>query len=183
MMARPTDWCIPLDKGKKRLSLFEIALFGILGGLTFAAKFVMAFLPNIEPASLMIMLFAVVFGWKGLFPTYVYVAMELLIFGFSTWNIPYLYIWLILFVAARLMAKMTHPVGWALVSGVFGLAFGFLCLPSHWAMSGFAGGLAWWISGIPYDVLHCAGNFVIALVLFKPLRGLLEKLYTRMKRT
>lgn len=172
-----------MDKSKNsaKLSLFQVALFGILGGLTFAAKFAMSFLPNIEPSSLMIMLFAVVFGWKGLFPTYVYVALEILIFGISTWSIPYLYIWLILFAAAWLMRKATHPVAWALLSGVFGLLFGVLSLPSHWVMSGFAASVAWVISGIPYDIAHCAGNFVIALVLFVPLRKLLEKLYRQLK--
>lgn len=171
-----------MDKRKRKLTLFEVALFGILGGLTFAAKFVMAALPNIEPSSLMVMLFAVVFGWKGLFPTYVYVALEILINGVNVWNIPYLYIWLLLFVAARMMRKMTHPLAWAMLSGVFGLLFGVLCLPTTWIMSGFSSGLAWWISGIPYDVLHCAGNFVIALLLFVPLRKLLNKLYTQMKK-
>ena len=169
-------------KGKNRLTLFEVALFGILGGLTFAAKFVMSGLPNIEPASLMVMLFAVVFGWKGLFPTYIYIALEMLIFGISTWSIPYLYIWLILFIVARMMGNMTHPLSWALLSGVFGLLFGVLSLPAHWAMSGFAASLAWVISGIPYDVLHCVGNFAIALVLFVPLRKLLTKLYAQLNR-
>lgn len=171
-----------MDKRSTKLTLFEVALFGILGGLTFAAKFAMSFLPNIEPSSLMVMLFAVVFGWKGLFPTYVYVALEILIYGVSTWNIPYLYIWAILFVAARLMEKAAHPVAWALLSGVFGLLFGVLSLPSYWVMSGFAGGLAWVISGIPYDIAHCAGNFVIALALFVPLRKLLNNLYSKMKK-
>ena len=171
-----------MAKQSGKLTLFEVALFGILGGLTFAAKFVMAGLPNIEPSSLMVMLFAVTFGWKGLFPTYVYVALEILVNGISVWNIPYLYIWLILFAAAWLMRKATHPVAWALLSGVFGLLFGVLCLPSHWAMSGFAGGLAWVISGIPYDIIHCVANFVIALLLFVPLRKLLNKMYTQMKK-
>lgn len=169
-------------KQSAKLTMFEVALFGILGGLTFAAKFALSFLPNIEPSSLMVMLFAVTFGWKGLFPTYVYVALEILVYGVSTWNVPYLYIWLLLFVAARMLRKMTHPLGWALLSGVFGLLFGVLSLPSYWVMSGFAGGLAWVISGIPYDVIHCAGNFIIALILFAPLRKLLAKLYGQMKK-
>lgn len=171
-----------MAKQSVKLTLFEVALFGVLGGLTFAAKFAMSFLPNVEPSSLMVMLFAVVFGWKGIFPTYVYVALEILIYGPNVWNIPYLYIWLFLFAAAWLMRKMTHPVSWALLSGVFGLIFGLLCVPTTWIMSGFASGLAWWLSGIPYDIAHCAGNFVIALVLFVPLRKLLTKLYGQMKR-
>ncbi len=182
MTATPSSWCIPLDKGKTRLTVFEVALFGVLGALTFGAKFVMSFLPNIEPSSLMVMLFAVTFGWKGLFPTYVYVILEILVYGPNVWNIPYLYIWVILFVLARVLRDMTHPLAWAILSGVFGLAFGALCLPTTWIMSGFASGLAWWISGIPYDLLHCAGNFVIALVAFVPLRKLLARLYGQMLR-
>lgn len=182
MTETTSPWCTPLAKQSAKLTIFEVALFGILGGLTFAAKFVMSFIPNVEPSSLMVMLFAVIFGWKGLFPTYVYVALEILVYGISTWNIPYLYIWLILFVAARLLRGMDSPIGWALLSGVFGLAFGLLSVPSYWAISGFAGSMAWLISGIPYDIIHCAGNFVIALLLFKPLRKLLEKLYSQMKR-
>ena len=171
-----------MDKSKSKLTLFEVALFGILGGLTFAAKFVMAALPNIEPSSLMVMLFAVVFGWKGLFPTYVYVALEILVNGINVWNIPYLYAWLVLFVAARLMRNVTSRLAWAMLSGVFGLIYGVLFLPTTWILSGFESGLAWWISGIPYDIIHCVSNFVIALLLFVPLRKLLNKLYTQMKK-
>ena len=77
-----------------------MVLFAILGAMTFAAKYVMSFLPNIEPVSLMVMLFAVVFGWKALYPIYLYVLMEVLFYGISLWNINYLYIWAVLAVAA-----------------------------------------------------------------------------------
>ena len=53
------------EKRKLKLALSEVALFGILGGMTFAAKMVMAAFANIEPVSLMVMLFAVVFGKKA----------------------------------------------------------------------------------------------------------------------
>ena len=36
--------------------------------------------------------------------------------------------------------------------------------------------LAWWVSGIPFDLLHCAGNFAMALVLFRPCRQVLTRL-------
>jgi energy-coupling factor transport system substrate-specific component len=39
-----------------------------------------------------------------------------------------------------------------------------------------------WVSGILFDLTHCAGNFVIALLLFVPLRNLTEKMYLKMKR-
>lgn len=165
-----------------KVTVRELALFGILGALTFAAKYVMSFLPNIEPVSLMVMLFAVVFGRKCLYPIYLYVAMEILFYGISLWNINYLYIWTVLALAAYLLRNMRHPLGWAVLSGAFGLLFGALCGIVDIFIGGFGYVVTKWISGIPFDVLHCAGNFVIALLLFQPLRGLMEKLYGRMMR-
>ncbi|MEE0109439.1 MAG: hypothetical protein UEP57_00910 [Oscillospiraceae bacterium] len=163
-----------------KISVREMVLFGVLGALTFAAKYVMSFLPNIEPVSLCVMLFAVVFGKKWVYPVYLYVAMEILFYGISLWNINYLYIWAVLAVAAYLLRQMRHPLGWALVSGTFGLLFGALCGIVDVFIGGFGYAVTKWVSGIPFDILHCAGNFVIALMLFVPLRNLLEKLYGRM---
>lgn len=162
-----------------KLTLRQIALFGMLGALTFGAKVAMSGLPNIEPVSLMVMLFAVVFGWKGLYPVYLYVAMEVMLYGINLWNINYLYIWAILFVGAYFMRRLKNPIFWALLSGFFGLAFGLLCSPVYMAIGGFDYGIRWWLSGIAFDVPHCVGNFVIALLLFVPLRTLLTKLYVK----
>ena len=159
-----------------------MVLFGILGAFTFAAKYVMSFLPNIEPVSLIVMLFAVVFGKKWVYPVYLYVAMEILFYGINLWNLNYLYIWAVLAVAACLLRDMKHPLGWALLAGVFGLLFGALCGIVDVFIGGTTYALSKWISGIPFDIAHCAGNFIIVLVIFQPLRELLEKLYRKMCR-
>lgn len=151
-------------------------MFGMLGGVTFGAKFVMAGLPNIEPVSLLVMLFAVTFGKKALFPIYTYVVLELILNGIGLWNIPYLYLWPLLALAAWLLRRMESPWGWATLSGTFGLLFGALCAPVSLVIGGPAFALSWWLGGIPFDLLHCAGNFVIALFLFVPLRALLFRL-------
>ena len=160
-----------------KITVREITLFGVLGALTFAAKYVMAFLPNIEPVSLMVMLFAVTFGKKALYPIFLYVAMEILFYGLGTWNVMYLYIWPCLGILASGLREMKSPLGWAVLSGAFGLMFGAMCMPVDIVIGDFAYAAAKWVSGIPFDVAHCAGNFVIALVLFKPMRKLLQKLY------
>ena len=140
----------------------------------------MAGLPNIEPVSLMVMLFAVVFGWKALYPIYLYVGMEILLYGINLWNINYLYIWLILAVAALVMRKLKNPLWWALLSGAFGMAFGFLCCPVYAVIGGWNYAFRWWLSGVAFDIPHAIGNFVIALLLFAPLRKLLTRLYAKM---
>ena len=154
----------------------EAALFGMLGGLTFAAKVVMMSLPNIEPVSLLVMVFAVTFGKKALFPIYVYVLLELSLFGIGLWSAAYLYIWSVLALVAWLFRYMRSPLGWALLSACFGLLFGALCSPVCLLAGGPAFALSWWLSGIPFDLAHCAGNFALALVLFAPLRRLFSRL-------
>ena len=165
---------------KNGLSLGETVLFGMLGALMFALQVVMAPLPNIEPVSLLVMLFAVIFGWKSLYCVYTFVAMEILFHGIGLWNINYLYIWTVLAVSAIFLRNMEPVLGWALLSGVFGLAFGALCGIVDVFIGGFGYAAAKWVSGIPFDLLHCGGNFAIALVLWQPMRKLLEKLKTRM---
>ena len=165
----------------KRLTVREVVLFGVLGALTFALQVAMAGLPNIEPVSLLVMLFAVTFGWKSLYPVYVFVVMEIFFYGFSTWNIYYFYVWTILAVAAILMRNMEGVLGWAILSAVFGLAFGALCGVVDIFIGGWEYALAKWISGIPFDVLHCGGNFVITLIMWKPMKKVMGKLYAGMK--
>lgn len=171
-----------MAKSGLKLSLPELALFAVLGATTFGAKVAMMALPNIEPVSLMVMLFAVTFGAKALYPIYVYILLEFALYGLNLWSINYLYIWAVLAVAAWLLRGCRSPFLWALISGCFGLMFGALCTPVYLVTGGPAFALSWWISGIPFDLLHGAGNFVIALVLFVPLRKLMARLYAPMKK-
>ena len=170
-----------MDK-RVKLTLGQICLFGMLGAITFAAKVAMAGLPNIEPVSLFVMLFAVVFGRKCVYPIYTYVVMEFLFYGLHLWSINYLYVWALLAWFAWLLRDMKNPLGWATLSGAFGLFFGFFCAPVYLVTGGPGYALSWWVSGFPFDALHCDGNFAVALVLFMPLRKLLTRLYATIQR-
>ena len=165
-----------------KLTILEVVLFGVLGALTFALQVAMSGLPNIEPVSLLVILFAVTFGWKALYPVYVFVVMEILFYGINTWNIYYLYVWTVLVVAAILLRKMEQPLAWAVLAAVFGLLFGALCAIADVFIGGFSYAIAKWASGIPFDIAHCVGNFVVALLLFAPLRKLFARLQTGMTR-
>lgn len=147
--------------------------------MTFGAKWAMSLLPNIEPVTLFLMVFGAVFGWKSFCIVYVYVLAEILFFGIETWNINYLYIWLIPALIGWGLRRCHNPVIWAAVSGLFGLFFGALCAPVDFLIGDWGYVFSKWISGIPFDVLHCVGNFVMALLLFVPLKKLILNLHQR----
>lgn len=161
---------------KTKLTVREVTVFGMLAALTFGAKVAMSQLPNIEPVTLFLLVFGAVFGWKSLFITYVYVLAEFLFFGLGTWNLYYLYIWVIPTALGWGLRRMNHPLLWAVISGVYGLLFGALCALTDLFIGGPGFAVSKWVSGIPFDLAHCAGNFVLALLLFVPLRNLLRRL-------
>lgn len=171
-----------MKSSKQKLNVRELVLFGVLGALTFAMKLAIAGLPNIEPVTLCLLVYGAVFGYKALYPTYIYVIMEILYFGLGTWNFCYFYIWAIPAVLGFTLRSMKGSLGWALAAGVFGLLFGALC----GIVDAFIGGVGYavtkWASGIPFDIAHCLGNFGIVLVMFRPLRELIDKLYKRMRK-
>ncbi len=159
----------------------DIALIGLMSAIMITAQVVLSFLPNIELISLLIILYTLVFGWRALYIIYVFVAAEGLIYGFGLWFINYLYVWTILFVLVLLLRKLNSTILWAVISGLYGISFGALCSIPYFITGGIASGFAYWVQGIPFDVLHGAGNFIAALILYHPLYSLLIYIRKRME--
>jgi len=161
------------EKPAKKRELRELVLMALLGALLFACKMALAGVPNVEPVTLLIMVYSVVFGKKALWAIYLYVGLEIVTWGVNTWVINYFYIWAVLYLLCRLLKDMEHPLGWAVLAGAFGMMFGAMCAPVYIFTHDWAYALSWWVSGIPFDLLHACSNFAMALVLFAPCRKVL----------
>lgn len=152
----------------------EIVIVGIMSALLITVQAAMSFLPNIELVSLLIILCTIIFGWKALYIIYIFVLAEGVIYGFGTWWICYLYVWTVLMLITMLFKKNRSPFFWAVIAGAYGLGFGSLCSIPYFFIGGASMAASSIISGIPFDVAHCIGNYGLTLVLFKPLYNLLE---------
>ena len=64
---------------------------------------------------------------------------------------------------------------------VYGITFGALCTIPYFAIGGISGAFAYWTSGLLFDIIHCISNFIVCLVLFKPIRYVLEKCIQQIK--
>lgn len=153
----------------------EIVLFGMLGSILLVVQIGLAFLPNIELVSLLIIIYTLRYRTKALYMIYLFALLEGLYYGFGTWWIMYLYVWTVLFCITMIFRKNKHPVVWALVSACFGLGFGTLCSIPYFFIGGMNTAFAYWVSGIPYDIIHCISNFIVALFLFNPITYILNK--------
>lgn len=154
----------------------DIAIIAMLSTVLFVAQVMLSFIPNIELVTLLIIVYTLVLGHKTIFTIYIFAVLEGLVYGFGIWWVMYLYVWTILYFVVRAFRKQKSVVVWALIGGFFGLTFGALCSIPYFFAGGIGAAIAWWASGLLYDVLHGIGNFIVILVLFKPLRGVMEKL-------
>lgn len=161
----------------------ELVMLAVCTAILFVAQIAFASLPNIELVSLFIILFTLLFRRKVLFIIYGFALLQGVLYGFTLWWGTYLYVWTVLAFFTWLFRRQTSPLFWAIFSGLFGLSFGALCSVQTFLTGfiggGFSGGIsaaaAWWITGIPFDLLHCAGNFTVTLLLFRPLCTFMKK--------
>ena len=159
-----------------KLSAREIVILGLMTALLLVAQVGLSFLPNIELVSLLIIVYTMVFRKKVFLIIYTFVLLEGLIYGFGTWWFTYLYVWTVLALLAWAFREMESTLGWAILNAAFGLMFGALTALTNLFISGIGGMISYWVAGIPFDLMHCAGNFATALVLFKPLTALFKRL-------
>lgn len=173
---------------KRGLALRELVLFSMFGALMFSSKLLMEALPNVHLLGMFTVTFTVVYRKKALFPIYVYVFLLGIYGGFGYWWIANLYVWTILWGVTMLLPKdlasRTKPVVsaiiYSVICGLHGLFYGIMCAPVEALVHGFdfEQTLAWIGYGFYFDVLHCIGNTVAALLVL-PLSRLLIKLEKR----
>lgn len=108
-----------------------------------------------------------------------FTGLECIVWGLHVWVIMYLYVWPLLITAALMLNEKGSVLTFSLLSAFFGLFFGLACSLPYLFISGPAAAFAWWVSGIPFDIVHCVSNFLLCLILFRPLDLLLLNLKNR----
>lgn len=154
-----------------KLTIREIAIFGMLGSIMYASKFIMELLPNVHLLGVFTVAFTVVYRKKALYPIYTYVILNGIFCGFATWWIPYLYVWAVLWGAVMLlprnMSKKIRPFAYMAVCAAHGFLFGTLYAPAQALLFGlsFQGMIAWIAAGLPWDFIHGISNFLCGILI------------------
>ncbi len=160
-----------------KLTARDAAQLGLMAALMVTTQLALSFIPNVHLTAVLIVVTAVTFGWSAMYSVGVYVFIEGLMYGFGIWWFSYLYAWPILCAAAVLLARRRlPPLMWAVVTGAHGLVFGALFALPYIFISGVKAAAAYWISGIPFDIIHCVSNFTLTAVLVNPLISVAQRL-------
>ncbi|MBR2044493.1 MAG: hypothetical protein IJ946_09195 [Clostridia bacterium] len=166
---------------RSKITLKELAFFGVYAALLVAFKQAMSILPNIEPVTVMLIALTCVYGVKALLPAYVFSVIQIAIYGFHIWNLMYLYVWAVLVFLVLLLlpihkafdkltyASVLQTVLWTVLAALYGLFFGVICSVPYFITLGPAGAISWIAAGFAFDITHCISNAVITAVAFYPI--------------
>ncbi len=168
---------------KSKLNIKDIALIGLMVAIIEVCKVTMAHIPNVELTTFWLMMFTLFLGKRVYYVIPVFIIIEGLIYGFGLWWIMYLYLWPLVVAVTYIFRKDNSIFTYSMISGVFGLLFGFFGAIPYVFLGTFEGGLAngfkvataWWIAGIPWDLVHGISNFIIMLVLYHPIANVMKK--------
>lgn len=170
-----------------KLTVREMTLFAMLGALMYASKVIMEFAPNVHLLGVFTVSFTVVYRKKALYPIYTYVLLNGLFCGFSTWWLPYLYLWTLLWGAVMLLPRKMpakiRPLVYMTVCAAHGFLFGTLYAPAQallYSLS-FRAMLAWIVAGLPWDCIHGVSNFFCGMLIM-PIVSVLTKLENHVER-
>lgn len=154
-----------------KLTIREIAVFGMLGGVMYASKLIMELIPNVHLLGVLTIAYTVVYRKKALYPIYTYVILNGIFSGFAAWWVPYLYLWTLLWGAVMLLPrsipKRAQPVVYMMLCAAHGFLFGTMYAPAQAILFGlsFKGMIAWIIAGLPWDFIHGISNFFCGILI------------------
>lgn len=177
-------------RGKRsRLAAEYVVKVAVMSALLTALKFALSFIPNVEVVTLLIMVYAAVFGAAYTLPAVVvFCAVEIAIYGVGSWVILYFIYWpMLAAVSCLLFAKRRNIFLAVAVAVVMSALFGVLsaCCDTLYVAVGLYEGdlahywLAYYVRGLYFDLVHVVSNFIVIAVLFKPLCAAGDRLMRR----
>lgn len=155
----------------------KLIFYSLCSVILVVSKEVLAFLPNIELVSLLLIIFTLNLGLKvGVLISSIFSLLQMLLYGISFWSLFYLVIWAILCLFTYLLRKyLTNYDRVAIFSGFYGLIFGLLFSIPYFLISVQAG-ISYYTLGITFDLVHCLGNYLLAVLLFDRLNNVFKYL-------
>ena len=143
----------------------------MLSAMMYVSKIIMEMIPNVHLLGVFVVAITVVYRKKALYPIYTYVLLNGLIAGFSSWWIPYLYIWTVLWGMTMLLPQnippKIKPIVYMFVCASHGFLYGTLYAPTQALLFGmdFRATIAWIIAGLPWDIVHGISNFFCGILI------------------
>ncbi len=155
----------------------QFVLCAFLAGLCVVSKEMLAFLPNVELVTFLMILYSLCLDLKSvILISILFCFVQMMLYGVGLWTPMYFIVWpglCLMTYCFRKVLKTEQRL--SLYSGIFGLCFGFLFSIPFFMIS-LKMGWAYFINGIVFDVIHGVSNYIIMMFLYEPSFSVFSKL-------
>lgn len=174
------------NKNVPRLATSYIVKVAFMSALLTALKFALSFIPNVEVVTVLICVYASVFGIAYALPaTLIFCAVEVAIYGVGSWVLLYFVYWPMLAVCASLLLKGGRPLRAILLGAMGTFVFSLLsaCCDTLFCIGYFSSAdlakywVAYFMRGLPFLGIHVASNLVVFLLLYTPMTSVCKRVF------
>ena len=158
-------------------SVKQLCLISVCSTILVVSKEMLAFLPNIELVTFLLLMYAIHFDWRiSVSIATIFCFLQIVLYGFGIWTPMYFIVWngwVVLCFLLRKFLKSNQRC--AFFSAGFGLIFGFLFAIPYFFVS-IHTGWAYFFNGLAFDIIHCLGNYILMSILYDPVHAFFNKL-------
>ncbi len=166
-----------MDGLKAKSSAKKCTLVGIMAASLTVFKLVLSFIPNVEVVTLLTALYGYTFGPLGIMASFVFVIIEMLVYGINIWVIEYFLHWPLVALVFALLAKIGIKSKVIFTISAFILTFWFGLMTStvdQIYYGGFTDTLpqrifVYYLRGVFFYITQLATNLILFPLVFVPL--------------
>lgn len=175
----------------------QIAITALFAATLTGGKFALSFVPNVEIVTILIAVYATVWGWKYVVPAVnVFVIVETLLYGFNTWVISYFVHWncvaVVFLLLKPLIARspvwlkiVVATIAASIITALFGVLTSLVDTLLGYTSQGFVVATKdfWYrfavlyARGVVFFVVHIVSNTILFATAYYPLNKVLTRLH------
>lgn len=129
-----------------------------------------AFLPNVQPMTVLIVCITLYYGWKtGLAVSVLSVLLSNIYLGMGPWTLAQIIAFSVLVGLTNLLRNRHHQMPLAvlqLFTGVLGMLYGLIISVVQAPFFGWNILVPYYLSGLFFDIMHAGGNIVFLAILY-----------------
>lgn len=164
-------------RGSNHLNTYKLTLLAIFAALGIVGRSVLAFIPNVQPVTALIIICGILIGpLSALLLSIIVTFLSNMLLGMGIWTIWQIVSWGLIGIICGLLGKVFKKIPTVvivfigIISGYF---YGFTISLTTYQVAGKF--WPYYILGLPFDTYHAIGNAVFIILLYPVITHLLRK--------
>lgn len=155
---------------KSKFGVKRLALLSILTALCYVGRIIFQFIPNVQPVTTILIILTLTLGMTdGFLVAILSIVLSNFMLGMGPWTIAQIASFASLIVVTGLVMKplykKVHKAYFVAFAFLGGILYGFIISVITVKMMGITSFWAYYVAGIPFDVMHGLGNAGFYLIL------------------